>query len=105
MSETSKENFMREIGERVRTLRLERGWSQEECAWRSEIALSHYRNIEKGRVNPSLDLLLRLATALDVDFDIAFGSACPLKFMSFEQSDGQTLREIAAELNNIANRL
>ena len=99
MSETSKENFMREIGERVRTLRLERGWSQEECAWRSEIALSHYRNIEKGRV------LLRLATALGVDFDIAFGSACPLKFMSFEQSDGQTLREIAAELNNIANRL
>jgi transcriptional regulator with XRE-family HTH domain len=58
----------REIAEmlarRVKALRLERGWTQQEIADRTGISLATYRRFERsGRV--SLDRLLKLAIILD----------------------------------------
>lgn len=78
---------------------------QEECAWYGDIAISYYRSIEKGQVNPTLDVLLRLSAALGVEFDIILGNTTPLRFTGISKSDSQALREIAAELDRIVNRL
>jgi HTH-type transcriptional regulator/antitoxin HipB len=52
------------VAGRVKALRLERGWTQEEAAERAGLALATYRVFERtGRI--SLDRLLRLATILD----------------------------------------
>lgn len=58
----------REIAEmlarRVKTLRLERGWTQQEIADRSGISLATYRRFERsGRI--SLARLLKLSVVLD----------------------------------------
>jgi transcriptional regulator with XRE-family HTH domain len=52
------------IAARVRALRLERGWTQEEIAARSGIALATYRAFERtGQI--SLVRLMQLAVILD----------------------------------------
>jgi len=52
------------IARRVKALRLDRGWTQEEAAQRSGLALATYRQFERtGQL--SLERLLRLAVVLD----------------------------------------
>jgi transcriptional regulator with XRE-family HTH domain len=54
----------RTLARRVKALRLERGWTQEEVAERAGVAPATYRRFERsGRV--SLERLLKLAVVLD----------------------------------------
>jgi transcriptional regulator with XRE-family HTH domain len=54
----------RALAGRVRTLRLQRGWTQQELASRTGLTLATYRRFERtGRI--SLDRLLRIAVILD----------------------------------------
>jgi transcriptional regulator with XRE-family HTH domain len=53
-----------DIARRVRTLRVERGWTQRELASRADMSLETLRRFERtGRI--SLDRLVRIATVLD----------------------------------------
>ena len=52
------------VGENVRRLRLGRGLTQEQLAFEAEIDLTYLGGIERGRRNPSLLVLARLAAAL-----------------------------------------
>lgn len=54
------------FGPRVKTLRTERGETQEVVARRAGIALSTYVRIETGTNEPSFNTLGRLAAALEV---------------------------------------
>jgi transcriptional regulator with XRE-family HTH domain len=59
----------REIGQRLRGFRLAKGWTQEELAERSGLALSTLKLFEsKGQ--GSFQRLVRLAVALGVDGEI-----------------------------------
>lgn len=52
------------LARRVRTLRLQRGWTQQEIAARSGLTLPTYRRFERtGQI--SLDRLLKVAVVLD----------------------------------------
>ena len=55
------------VGERLRGIRTELGLSQEEVAHLAEIHPTNYGKIERGRANPSLSTVIRIATVLDVD--------------------------------------
>ena len=55
-----------EFGDRVRARRLRLGLSQEALALRASINRTYIASLEAGRRNPSLDLMARLAGALDV---------------------------------------
>ena len=55
------------IANRVRDLRLERGWSQPELARRSTLSNAMVSMVERGERTPSLEALSALANALDVD--------------------------------------
>lgn len=57
---------MIDIGHRVRALREERSWTQTELAKRVGMHQAHLANIENGRKKPSVEMLAKLATALDV---------------------------------------
>lgn len=54
------------VGGNVRALRQERGLTQEQLAHDAEIDLTYLGGIERGRRNPSLLVLARLAHALEV---------------------------------------
>lgn len=52
------------LADRVRALRLQRGWTQQELAERAGLTLATYRRFEhSGRI--SLERLLRIAVVLD----------------------------------------
>lgn len=57
--------LQRDLGERVRRLRIDRGLSQQELAAKAGISLKTLRNLELG-AGSSLDTLLRALKALDV---------------------------------------
>ena len=55
------------LGQALRKLRTERGWSQSELALRVEMERNYLSLIELGRSSPpSVRMLLRLCMALDV---------------------------------------
>lgn len=54
------------VGGNIRQLRLERGLSQEEVAHRVGIVTSYFGQIERGRRNPTIGVMGRIADALDV---------------------------------------
>ena len=54
------------VGENIRKVRLEHGLSQEEVAHRVGIVSSYYGQIERGRRNPTIGVLGRVADALEV---------------------------------------
>jgi transcriptional regulator with XRE-family HTH domain len=53
-----------EFGARVRELRLLRGWSQEDFAHHVGLDRTYVSGIERGRRNPTLDVIVQLAAAL-----------------------------------------
>lgn len=54
------------FGQQVRSLRADRGLTQEQLAERAEISVDFLSLIERGRSSPSFDNLDDLAQALDV---------------------------------------
>ena len=59
----------KEFGMRITKLRKELGKTQQETADLLHTSLDTYRGIEKGRRNPSLDLLVAMSAAFGVSLD------------------------------------
>ena len=55
------------VGKNVRTLRLDRGLSQEELADKADIHQTYLSGVEGGKRNPSILILERIAGALAID--------------------------------------
>jgi transcriptional regulator with XRE-family HTH domain len=54
------------LGRNIRRLRMARGWSQEEFADRAGIHRTYVSDIERGRRNPTVTVVERLAEPLDL---------------------------------------
>lgn len=61
-----------ELGEAVRALREERGWSQGALGQAAGMTQSAVARFELGGTTPTLPVLERLARALDVDLVVRF---------------------------------
>jgi transcriptional regulator with XRE-family HTH domain len=59
-------NIKGRFGKRVRELRLARGLSQEELAFRAGVHRTYLGSIERGERNPALKNIAAIAKALDV---------------------------------------
>jgi transcriptional regulator with XRE-family HTH domain len=59
-------DYSRRLGERIRKLRDNKGWSQEEFADSCEINRSYMGRIERGELNLTLDTLRKVAKGLGV---------------------------------------
>lgn len=55
------------LGERVRSVRLRLGLSQEDVADLADMHVTNLGKIERGQSNPSLTTLVRVAGVLNVD--------------------------------------
>lgn len=79
-------DMARMLAGRVRALRLDRGWTQQEVAERAGLALATYRRFERsGQI--SLDRLLKLAVILDAraGFDQLFVRSAARSLAELEQ--------------------
>lgn len=57
---------------RLRELRAERGWSQQELAERLEVSRQSVNAIENGRFDPSLPLAFRIADLFGLSIEAVF---------------------------------
>jgi DNA-binding XRE family transcriptional regulator len=60
------QQLLLKLGKRVRALRLDRGWTQEELAHRSGLNRSYMSDIERGRSDVSLSTLHKIARPLGI---------------------------------------
>lgn len=65
-----------EIGNRIRQLRLKKGFSQEKLAELSDLNTSYIGQIERGEKNPSVDTVHSIALALETDLAEFFQNLC-----------------------------
>ena len=56
----------REVGDRIRALRQERGWAQDRLAYEAGLHRAYLGGVERGERNPSLGSLSKIAKALAV---------------------------------------
>ena len=76
------------IGERVRTFRRQKGWTQEELAEASDVEPSNISHIERAATKVSLPTLLRIANALEVTLDeLVFASLVKSQNISLKMID------------------
>lgn len=68
----SMEDWKAIIGANVKRLRRAKGLTQEQLAVDSGIDLTYAGGIERGRRNPSVEVLIRIAAALDTSPDELF---------------------------------
>jgi transcriptional regulator with XRE-family HTH domain len=59
-------DYSRRLGERIRKLRDNKGWSQEEFADSCEINRSYMGRIERGELNLTLHTMMKVATGLGI---------------------------------------
>jgi ribosome-binding protein aMBF1 (putative translation factor) len=64
------------LGRVLHTLRLERGWTVEDAAGRFAVEPAFVRRIEAGRTNPSLAVIVSIATAFGVRPDQLLRDSC-----------------------------
>jgi len=55
------------VGLRIKELRKSKGLSQEKLAEKVETSPNYLSRIERGTENPTLDMLIKLSNALDVE--------------------------------------
>lgn len=60
------------LGKRVRELRKQRGWSQEELASKAGLHRTYIGSVERGEQNVSIDNIERLAKTLGVSIGTLF---------------------------------
>ncbi len=62
-------------GARLKAVRKERGYTQEQLAELTKFSTRHIAGIEKGEANPSFEVLNTIITVLGTSFDVIFNPA------------------------------
>lgn len=96
------------IGERIKTLRKEAGWSQGELAEKVGGDARQLSRYENGRITPSLDAAMRLAEAFNVSLDhLTFDDVPRRPLHAAENALGDRLAVVAelddADLTSLRN--
>ena len=55
------------LGRRIRVLRTAKGLTQQELGYRADVDYKFIGEIERGNMNPSFKVLVKIATTLDVE--------------------------------------
>ncbi len=55
------------LGARIRKLRQIKGWTQQELGERAEISYKYLGDIERGKENPTVNVLVKIADAFEIE--------------------------------------
>lgn len=72
------EEGLKLLAKRLKEIRSEKGLSQEELAYRSEITLSQIARIETVKINPTISTIFKIARTLEVPLSELFNFELPL---------------------------
>ena len=61
-----------QLGMRIKFLRKERKWSQEDLALEDDVNKNYISDLENGRRNPSLEILEKIAIAFNISLSELF---------------------------------
>jgi methanogenic corrinoid protein MtbC1/DNA-binding XRE family transcriptional regulator len=61
--------FLKELGQRVRDLRIQRGWTQQQLAEKSNMDRTYIIAVEFGKQNLSIGVVMKIAKALNVPIE------------------------------------
>ena len=61
-----------QLGMRIKYLRKERKWSQEDLALEADVNKNYICDLENGRRNPSLEILEKIALAFNISLSELF---------------------------------
>ena len=100
------EGFIVAIGDNIKRLRRDRGWTQGELSEASGIKIGHVSKLERNESNPKLDTLQKLMNALDCSpnallQDVENTSVDGLWMMAVERIQGLPDTDKTALLNII----
>lgn len=95
----------KQVGVRLRELRLARGLTQEALAERSELSYKFVGEVERGSANPTLDTLDRLARALEIGIGELIPAGQPLSAATVSASDYAIVRDALTSLQNVFERV
>ncbi len=59
----------KQLGKRIKFLRLQKNWSQEDLALEAEVNKNYISDLERGTRNPTLRIIDKIAKALDVSLE------------------------------------
>jgi len=68
-------DIRKKIGDKIRQLRKLREFTQEQSGEKSGLSYKFIGEVERGTVNPSIDSVISIATALDVGLKDLFPDA------------------------------
>ena len=87
MNENFKKTANKNVGKNIRTLRHQRGWSQEDVAKRLDISIPAFSKIETGITDINLSRLEQIATLFDLTV---------VQLLTFTDGDGdqKTVNEL-----------
>ncbi len=72
MIDIAKIDINYEFGKRIQYLRKKKGWSQEEFAFECDINKNYLSDVERGRRNPTLKVLEKIAKGLGITLEELF---------------------------------
>ena len=95
------------LGKRIKRFRSRLGLTQDQLAEHIHISPKYLSNIERGKENPTLDLLLRLAKSLKVELweMFVFDSELPVTKQATRKKIASLLDEAQGERLLLAVRL
>jgi transcriptional regulator with XRE-family HTH domain len=67
------------LAKRLKEIRAEKGFTQEDLAYESDIALSQIARIETCRINPTVSTIFKIARTLDIPVSELFNFKFPPK--------------------------
>jgi transcriptional regulator with XRE-family HTH domain len=66
MEYLSHPDFLKKLGRRIRKLRQDKGISQEELSYRTEISRNQIGRIERGEINTGISTIYEISLGLEV---------------------------------------
>ncbi|KRE60031.1 helix-turn-helix transcriptional regulator [Nostocoides sp. Soil756] len=87
------------LGERIKTLRKEHGWSQADLATRLNADAGQISRYENGKITPSVEAVIRLADIFDVSCDYLLIDDAPRRPLR----GGNPLADRLGDLDNLTS--
>lgn len=95
-------NIREEVGKRIRTIRKAKGLTQEELGEKAGLHYKYIGEVERGEVNPSVETLVAVAKALDINISQLFTENWQLPIdCQLQPKDVQLIKEVLPFLSQI----